>query len=188
MLQDTNRDICREAIKDHNGKFCSGKEFTIQVEQEDYRTNLQRRGGFLSASHNCPVYCQEWKGEVQCPVYEDALGCKPEASCKQRQNKKDAAGENIEGEYCSAASVCPKECPDSQKLCHYEEADEHGCHQEDVCVELDTDNQGNRCAGQDWCPPLCTAAQMLQDNGEDELGCKRAPICVAVTESGDPNA
>jgi hypothetical protein len=29
---------------------------------------------------------------------------------------------------------------------------------------------------------------MLQDNGEDELGCKRAPICVAVTESGDPNA
>jgi hypothetical protein len=29
---------------------------------------------------------------------------------------------------------------------------------------------------------------MLQDNGENELGCQREPTCVAVTESGNPNA
>merc|ERR1712152_95552 len=64
-------EICREAIKDVNGIFCPGKEYTVLVEGEDYRENGNRRGGFLSASHNCPVYCKEWQGEIQCPVYED---------------------------------------------------------------------------------------------------------------------
>merc|ERR1712012_833058 len=118
-------EICREAIKDVNGIFCPGKEYTILVEGEDYRETGNRRGGFLSATHNCPVYCKEWKGEIQCPVYEDATGCKPEA----------------------------------------------------LCVVIGRDSQGALC-NMDWCPPLCTGAQTLQDNGVDAIGCPVAPTCV----------
>merc|ERR1719219_1051598 len=85
-------EICRQAIKNVNGVFCPGKEYTIRVEGEDYRENKNRRGGFLSATHNCPVYCKEWQGEVQCPVYEDVLGCKPEALCVVRQIKSEVNG------------------------------------------------------------------------------------------------
>ena len=162
-------EICRQAIKNKNGKFCPGKEYTIRVENEDYRENENRRGGHLSASHNCPVYCKEWKGEVQCPVYEDVLGCKPVALCVERQVKSEINGTK---EYCPATSVCPKECPSGQKLCHYEENDEDGCHHEDICVDVQ-----NGCQ-QDWCPPLCSGAQYLQDNGVDNIGCPLSPTCV----------
>ena len=37
-----------------------------------------------SASHNCPKTCKEDEGEVLCAVYEDDLGCKPEALCMTR--------------------------------------------------------------------------------------------------------
>ena len=168
-------EICREAIKDKNGVFCPGKEFTVQVEGEDFRENGKRRGGHVSASHNCPVYCKEWLGEVQCPVYEDALGCKPEALCKERQVKSiDEDGTKV---YCPASSVCPKECPSGQKLCHYEENDEDGCHHGDICVDIARDSQGQLCT-MDWCPPLCSGAETLQDNGVDDIGCPVAPSCV----------
>merc|ERR1711944_325734 len=122
-------EICREAIKDKNGVFCPGKEYTVLVEGEDYRENGNRRGGFLSASHNCPVYCKEWKGEIQCPVYEDVSGCKPEASCVERQVR--SVNEDGTKDYCNAASVCPKQCPAGQKLCQYDETDPDGCGYED---------------------------------------------------------
>jgi len=167
-------EICRQAIKDKNGKFCAGKEFTILHEGEDYRENLKRRGGHLSASHNCPVYCKEWLGEIQCPVYEDVLGCKPEALCVERQVKSEIDGVK---EYCPATSVCPKECPLGQKLCQYAEDDQNGCHREDLCIDIPKNKYDVPC-DIDWCPPLCSGAQTLQDNGEDENGCPNAPTCV----------
>ena len=168
-------EICREAIKDVNGIFCPGKEYTVLVEGEDYRENGNRRGGHLSASHNCPVYCKEWLGEIQCPVYEDALGCKPEASCVARQVR--SVNEDGSKEYCNAASVCPKQCPAGQKLCQYDETDPDGCGYEDVCITIGRDSQGALC-NMDWCPPLCTGSQTLQDNGVDAIGCPVAPTCV----------
>jgi hypothetical protein len=30
----------------------------------------------------------------------------------------------------------------------------------------------------DWCPPLCTGAQTLQDNGVDAIGCPEQPTWV----------
>merc|ERR1711962_1732369 len=168
-------EVCREAITDVNGQFCPGKEHTIPVEGEDYRVTGNRRGGYLSASHNCPVYCKEWKGEVQCPVYEDSLGCKPEALCVERQVK----SVNSDGtkEYCPATSVCPKQCPVGKKLCHYDENDSNGCGQEDICVDIGSDSQGAPC-DMDWCPPLCSGAQTLKDNGIDDIGCPLQPTCV----------
>ena len=163
-------EVCREAIKDFNGIFCPGKEFTVQEEGEDYRDNGMRRGGYLSASHNCPVYCREDIGEVQCPVYEDELGCKPEAACTQRTKTSDGK------EWCPSTSVCPKQCAVYQKLCHYEDKDRRGCNVEDVCVSIDTDNEGNAC-DMDWCPPICTADQRLKESGDDENGCRRSPYC-----------
>ena len=168
-------EICREAIKDKNGIFCPGKEYTILVEGEDYRETGNRRGGFLSASHNCPVYCKEWKGEIQCPVYEDVSGCKPEASCVVRQVR--SVNEDGSKEYCNAASVCPKQCPAGQKLCQYDETDPEGCGYEDVCVTIGRDSQGALC-NMDWCPPLCSGAETLQDNGVDAIGCPVQPTCV----------
>jgi len=168
-------EICREAIKDVNGIFCPGKEYTVLVEGEDYRENGNRRGGFLSASHNCPVYCKEWQGEIQCPVYEDAVGCKPEALCVARQVR--SVNEDGTKEYCNAASVCPKQCPAGQKLCQYDETDPDGCGYEDVCIDIGRDSQGALC-DMDWCPPLCSGAQTLQDNGVDAIGCPVAPTCV----------
>jgi len=167
-------EICREAIKNVNGVFCPGKEYTIQQEGEDYRENKNRRGGHLSASHNCPVYCKEWKGEIQCPVYEDALGCKPEALCVERQVKSEVNGTI---EYCPSSSVCPKKCPAGEKLCRYDDNGDDGCRHEDICQPIGRDSQGALCV-MDWCPPLCSGNQILQDNGIDTIGCPVAPTCV----------
>jgi len=173
-------EICREAIKDKNGQFCPGKEHTVLVEGDNFRETGNRRGGFLSASHNCPVYCKEWEGETQCPVYEDALGCKPEASCVMRQ-KMDPFLVDVDGQleqrFCPTTAVCEKQCPIGQKLCHYEENDNDGCHHEDVCIELARDKYGNLC-DQTWCPPLCSGDQTQQDNGVDAFECPLAPTCV----------
>jgi len=168
-------EICRQAIKNKNGEFCPGKEFTIRHEGEDYRDNLKRRGGHLSASHNCPVYCKEWEGEIQCPVYEDVLGCKPEASCVKRQEKSNVNGTI---EYCPATSVCPKQCPLGQKLCHYAENDEDGCHHEDVCVPIAKIGDTNDLCPMDWCPPLCSFSQTLTPGVPAPNGCPGQPVCV----------
>jgi len=167
-------EICRQAIKNVNGVFCPGKEYTIRHEGEDYRENKNRRGGFLSATHNCPVYCKEWNGEVQCPVYEDVLGCKPEALCVVRQIKSEVNGTK---EYCPATSVCPKQCPVGEHLCHYAENDEEGCHYEDLCIAIPKDTFGAPCADP-ACPPRCLWSQTKQDNGIDDKGCPLPATCV----------
>jgi hypothetical protein len=163
-------EICREAIKDKNNEFCPGKEYTIHKEGEDYREYGNRRGGYLSSSHNCPVYCREDLGEVSCPTYENELGCKPEAYCMGRPKAANSE------EWCPSTSVCPKECPSHQHLCHYEDGDETGCKHEDVCINRQQAPSGALCT--DVCPPICTAAQTFQDNGVDDLGCQIAATCV----------
>ena len=172
-------EVCREAVKDVNGIFCPGKEFTQCKEGRDFirdPMNLghdgeTRRGGYLSASHNCPLYCREDKGYIECPVYEDKFGCKPEALCGLRTKVLDGS------EWCPMSSVCPKQCSKRQKLCQYEMKDKRGCKVEDLCVNIDTDDQGNLCE-MDWCPPHCAGDQYLIGQGEDEKGCAKEPKCV----------
>merc|ERR1711894_691661 len=106
---------------------------------EDYRENKNRRGGHLSASHNCPVY-------------EDALGCKPEALCVERQVKSAVNGTI---EYCPSSSVCPKKCPAGEKLCRYDDNGDDGCRHEDICQPIGRDSQG-ALGVMDWRPPLCS--------------------------------
>ena len=52
----------KRKAKDKNGIFCADD----------------------SASHGCPIECDEAKGEVLCPTYENALGCKPKEICIPR--------------------------------------------------------------------------------------------------------
>ena len=64
-----------------------------------------------SASHGCPVECEEDIGEILCPSHEDELGCKPKPQCMQRPR-------DIEGEWCPSSSVCPAAvCKDSEMMC-----------------------------------------------------------------------
>jgi len=83
-----------------------------------------------------------------------------------RQQKLDFAES---GEYCPSTSVCPKQCPAGKKLCTYEDApaDADGCGHEELCVDIARDSQNKLCA-MDWCPPICSGAETLQDNGIDE--------------------
>merc|ERR1719479_5221 len=55
-------EICRPKAKDKNGQDCPDD----------------------SASHDCPIECNEKLGEVLCPTYESPLGCKPKAVCTPR--------------------------------------------------------------------------------------------------------
>jgi hypothetical protein len=99
------------------------------------------------------------------------------ALCVHRNVK--SINEDGTKEYCSATSVCPKECPSHQKLCHYTGEDNDGCSHEDICVDLGKDNNDALCE-LDWCPPLCTIFERLVDNGFDATGCKLEPSCVAL--------
>jgi hypothetical protein len=91
-----------------------------------------------------------------------------------RQIKSEVNGTK---EYCPATSVCPKQCPVGEHLCHYAENDQDGCHYEDLCVAIPKDNFNAPCANP-ACPPRCTWAQSKQDNGIDEKGCPLPETCV----------
>merc|ERR1712018_1004318 len=97
-------EICRPKAKDVNGLYCA----------ED------------SASHDCPVECDETIGEVLCPTYDSPIGCKPRALCIARP-------QDTKGEYCPAHSACAKECAWDEILCP-DGADSRGCKNADLCL------------------------------------------------------
>lgn len=160
-------EVCREAIKDNNGIFCAGKE---RPGQSPVDTSL-RIGGYLSYSHNCPKLCREESGEVLCPAYENADGCKPEAECVQRT-------EDSNNDWCPSGSVCKKECPKGFLLCEYEEVDSRGCKVEPTCVYKGKNTNELYCPG--TCPPLCSKDETLVSPGNDENGCAKASTCAPV--------
>jgi len=180
-------EVCRQAITDVNGKFCPGKEFVQHIDGKEFerdpthsgRDGAGRRGGYLSASHNCPHYCDEKNGEALCPVYEDIHGCKPEALCIER---KPCITPNPDGSPNYCPCDCPKECPPGKKLCRYPDSqtDTDGCHFQDICVDISRHVVTKELCPQTWCPILCKKSglpweliwrQMLVN------GCPAKPEC-----------
>jgi hypothetical protein len=91
-------EVCRTRAKNINGIFCDDD----------------------SASHDCPILCNEKAGEVDCIPEPDVLGCRGKAVCVQR--KKD-----INGDFCPCATACPaQQCPEGG-------LDEFGCPLSHLC-------------------------------------------------------
>ena len=114
--------VCRPAAKNIHGVFCD----------------------ITSASHNCPVICDEQNGEVSCPGYEDELGCKGPTLCIKR-------AEDSLGNVCPAHSVCPIQCGASEMLCP-DGFDHVGCKNADRCLARGSDVDGNFCYFQSVAP------------------------------------
>ena len=124
----------------------------------------------LSASHGCPILCDDLQGEILCPTMENSNGCKEPAECMQRTTDND-------GEYCPAHSVCPANCQGDEIACTYG-VDARGCQEATLCRAKGTDNDGELCIG--VCPPTCGADEILTAGGIDAKGCETAPICVPI--------
>lgn len=123
-----------------------------------------------SASHNCPKICDEQKGEVLCPAYEDSLGCKPEAVCKVKAKGDD-------GNDCPSHSVCPKQCENNEILCGCG-VDPNNCKRADKCIPKGKDLDGILCAIP--CPPVCDEKTQVLCLGQTKAnGCKGDDVCVA---------
>ena len=73
--------VCRDKAKNVNGAFCDDD----------------------SASHGCPIKCNEQAGECECIPPEDILGCRGKATCVQRKTDNN-------GGFCPLESACPRHC------------------------------------------------------------------------------
>jgi len=141
-------EVCRPAAKNIHGVFCDAN----------------------SASHNCPMICDEQNGEVLCPGYEDELGCKGNSVCIKR-------AADSEGNVCPAHSVCPIQCGGSEMLCP-DGLDHTGCKNADRCLARGSNVDGNLCPIQ--CPPVCNDETQVLCTGEiQENGCTGGDVCVA---------
>jgi len=139
-------EMCRPKATDNNGMFCADD----------------------SASHDCPIECDEDIGEVLCPTYESVLGCKPRAMCQSRP--KDS-----EGEFCPAHSVCEKECQSDEMLCS-DGIDSRGCKNADLCIPRGRDHDGNLCP--ELCPPKCAEGEYFCAGLYESNGCKGSSLCI----------
>ena len=143
-------EICVDTATDKNGEFCPTDP--------------------LSASHGCPILCDDLQGEILCPTMENSNGCKEPAVCMQRTTDND-------GEYCPAHSVCPANCQADEIACTYG-VDARGCQEATLCRAKGTDNDGELCIG--VCPPTCGADEILTAGGIDAKGCETAPTCAPI--------
>merc|ERR1719355_362118 len=120
-------DVCHPKAKDTNGEFCPDD----------------------SASHNCPVSCNE--NEALCPGNTNALGCKGADECKEKT--KDATGE-----YCPDTSVCHTPCKLHEISCPGG-IDVTGCKKPDMCLPRGRDFSDELCPVH--CPSECTETELM---------------------------
>ena len=139
-------ETCRPKAMDNNGLFC----------QDD------------SASHDCPIECDETIGEVLCPTYETAIGCKPKAMCMSLPF-------DSEGGFCPRNSVCSKECQSEEMLCP-DGVDSRGCRNAELCLPRGKDKNGILCP--ELCPPKCTDSEYFCPGLIQANGCRGAALCV----------
>ena len=119
-----------------------------------------------SASHGCPVMCDEDVGQILCPAHEDDFGCKPKAQCMQRQK-------DNEGNWCPSTSVCPEApCMKGQLTCSggY---DAFGCKKPHTC--LDSTHLFNKCPNH--CAPICSDNEYECPGVINENGCAGENTC-----------
>jgi len=139
-------EVCRPKAKDVNGIYC----------QDD------------SASHDCPVECDETIGEVLCHSYDSPIGCKPRALCIPRP-------QDVNGDYCPAHSACAKECTWDEILCP-DGADSRGCKNVDLCLPRGEDRDGNLCPGS--CPAICSDNEFNCPGPIFNNGCRGPGLCI----------
>lgn len=144
--------LCYPKHKNVNGEFCPDD----------------------SASHGCPKFCfeneviyRQINDQVLCPVYEDVLGCKPEAQCFQRSK-------SLEGEYCPSTSVCPVNCQGDDVECS-DGVDSRGCSRENLCIPKGADKDGTTCVIN--CPPVCPDSQIYCAGSTLPNGCQADGTC-----------
>merc|ERR1712136_461710 len=124
-----------------------------------------------SASHDCPVECDETIGEVLCHSYDSPIGCKPRALCIPRP-------QDVNGDYCPAHSACAKECTWDEILCP-DGADSRGCKNADLCLPRGEDRDGNLCPGS--CPAICSDNEFNCPGPIFNNGCRGPGLCIEKT-------
>ena len=139
-------EVCKPKAKNTNGDFCPDD----------------------SASHGCPVTCNEETGQVLCHLYEDILGCKPKATCVSRPIGED-------GQFCPSYSVCPKTCEADEMVCA-DGYDSNNCKNADCCLPRGRDIWGDLCPIN--CPPKCTEDEYFCPGLMEKNGCLGSSICV----------
>ena len=149
-------EVCQEIAKSLDGECCSVDP--------------------LSASHNCPVLCDEINGYVLCPAHMNPNGCKDPAECRERTKDDD-------GNYCPAHTVCPCKCNEDEVLCR-EGDDPRGCKGKCFCWPRGTDCDGELCEG--CCPAVCAKGEVLVPGGKDEKGCELCQTCQPSSENWTP--
>jgi hypothetical protein len=122
-----------------------------------------------SASHGCPVICDDIVGETMCNPTE-INGCMGPYTCIQRTEDKD-------GHWCPAHSVCPANCAADEIACTYG-IDARDCQEATLCRAKGENFDDEECPG--VCPPTCLASQILTTVDPDARGCEVKPICVNI--------
>merc|ERR1712226_754509 len=140
---------CRPKAKDNNGIYCMDE----------------------SASHDCPITCDETKGEVVCQSYKSSSGCKPKEFCIPRPV-------DNHGDYCPAHSACSIECKSDELVCP-DGADARGCKRADLCIPKGEDVDGNLCPG--TCPPVCATSEFSCPGPIFNNGCRGMGLCIEKT-------
>jgi len=113
-----------------------------------------------SASHGCAISCKTLDGlETICAAYEDPStpGCQDKLTCLARTTGTD-------GSLCPSHSVCPKQCGASEKQCA-QGFDDNACKEEDLCIPVPTDTNGQPCLDFE-CPPSCNEEVQKYCQGE----------------------
>ena len=141
-------EVCVEPAKDLNGEYCPLEP--------------------MSASHGCPVICDDLNGETLCPAATNANGCKDAPECIARTKDND-------DNWCPAHSVCPSNCGADAIECTYG-IDARGCQEAPLCRAKGYDKDGGICPG--VCPPTCSNNEILAASGMDTKGCELAATCV----------
>lgn len=150
--------VCREIVTNVNSEACAGAVPYLEP--------------YLSASHNCEKLCDELYGEVLCPAIQYPDGCKGPAECYQRTNS------TVDGHFCPAHSVCPVYCNEDQVKC-LQGSDERGCKNQCICVDKGLDGDKNVCnVGNEICPPICDAGEILVPDGYEINECPKRRKCV----------
>ena len=126
-----------------------------------------------SASHHCPLLCDEANGEVLCPAGDDSNfpGCKGEALCLARPAVPGSDPVNL----CPGHSICPRHCGPNELVCSTG-LDLNGCKNEDACVPIGTMFDG-KTACETECPPVCNEDQHFCPGEIMCNGCFDASTC-----------
>ena len=124
---------------------------------------------------NCIVNCEV--DEILCPgrIFRD--GCKEPNFCYPIENT---------NEDFSCKGVCPKECKETEHICHVPDDPITGCKNEPTCVPNQKDKYGYDCLNQ-VCPITCEDDELLCKGPKNYRGCDTSDICLPRQQDSSGN-